>query len=89
VLDLTAEHAETRTFLEIEYLNVPVLDLTEPSREQLDIAVAFIAEHALRGGVYVHCALGISRSVAAVGAYKSSLLVSVTASLAPRKPPRC
>jgi membrane-associated phospholipid phosphatase len=79
VLDMTAEHAETRTFLEIEYLNVaveylniPVLDLTEPSREQLGVSVAFLAEHALRGGVYVHCALGISRSVAAATAYTTS-----------------
>jgi len=68
VLDLTAEHAETQAFLGIEYLNVPVLDLTSPSQEQFDTAVAFIAEHAGRG-VYVHCALGISRSVAAVTAY--------------------
>ena len=68
VLDLTAEHAETRAFLGTEYLNVPVLDLTSPSREQLDAAVAFIVEHAGRG-VYVHCALGVSRSVAAVAAY--------------------
>jgi protein-tyrosine phosphatase/membrane-associated phospholipid phosphatase len=85
VLDLTAEHAETRAFpeieslnpaarslQEIEYLNVPVLDLTEPSREQLNAAVAFIAEHAHRGGVYVHCALGVSRSVAAAAAYITS-----------------
>ena len=69
VLDLTAEHPETRAFFEIEYLNVPVLDLTSPSREQFDVAVAFIADHADGGGVYVHCALGISRSVAAVAAY--------------------
>lgn len=69
VLDMTAEHAETRAFLEIEYLNVPVLDLTEPSREQLDLAVAFIADHTRHSGVYVHCALGISRSVTAVAAY--------------------
>ena len=72
VLDLTAEHPETRAFLEIEYLNVPVLDLTSPSREQFDVAVAFIAQHAHRGGVYVHCALGISRSVAAVAVYVAS-----------------
>jgi len=69
VLDLTAEHAETRAFQGIEYLNVPVLDLTCPSRRQFDVAVAFIADHAHSGGVYVHCALGISRSVAAVTAY--------------------
>ncbi len=72
VLDLSAEHAETGAFLEIEYLNVPVLDLTEPSREQFDVTGAFIAEHVLRGGVYVHCALGISRSVAAATAYTTS-----------------
>jgi hypothetical protein len=72
ILDMTAEHVEARAFLEIDYLNVPVLDLTQPSREQLDRAVAFIAEHARRGGVYVHCALGISRSVAAVAAYRIS-----------------
>lgn len=74
VLDMTAEHAEAQAFLEIEYLNVPVLDLTAPSREQLDIAVAFIAAHARRGGVYVHCALGIARSRAAVAAYKREMM---------------
>jgi protein-tyrosine phosphatase len=72
VLDLTAEHSETRTFRKIEYLNCPVLDLTKPSREQLEDAVAFIRKHANRGGVYVHCALGVSRSAAAVGAYIES-----------------
>ena len=73
VLDLTAEHAETRAFRNIEYLNVPVLDLTQPSQEQLEVAFAFIAEHARRGGVYVHCALGISRSVAAIAGYTAML----------------
>ena len=76
VLDMTAEHSEARVFLElahldcqVEYFNVPVLDLTQSSPEQLDAAVGFIAKHASRGGVYVHCALGISRSVAAADAY--------------------
>ena len=69
VLDLTAEHAETRAFRTIEYLNVPVLDLTRLSSEQLSRATSFITEGARSGGVYVHCALGISRSVAAVEAY--------------------
>jgi len=72
VLDLTAEHAETLAFLGLDYLNVPVLDLTAPSREQSDVAVDFIVEHAHSGGVYVHCALGISRSIAAVAAYIAS-----------------
>jgi len=53
----------------VEYLNVPILDLTEPSREQLEIAAAFIDEHCSRGNVYVHCAIGVSRSVLAVTAY--------------------
>lgn len=72
VLDMTAEHSETREFQEIDYLNVPVLDLTTPSREQLDAAADFITKHARRGGVYVHCALGVSRSSATVAAYISS-----------------
>ena len=75
VLDLTAEHAESKDFRNIEYLNVPVLDLTAPSPEQLNCATSLIAKHALRGGVYVHCALGISRSVAATTAYARNLVV--------------
>ena len=73
VLDLTAEHAECRAFLDIEYLNVPVLDSTRPSQGQLDRATSFIAEHAHRGGVYVHCALGISRSAAVTKEYEDAL----------------
>ena len=79
VLDLTAEHAEGRVLLhssQIEYLNVPVLDLTQPSSEQLAIAVGFIDEHVSRGGVYVHCALGISRSVAVLAEYLESQRLS-------------
>lgn len=76
VLDLTAEHSETRAFQGTEYLNVPVLDLTTPSREQSDAVVEFITKHAGLGGVYVHCALGVSRSAAAVSAYKASLRAS-------------
>lgn len=73
VLDLTAEHSETRAFREVDYLNVPVLDLTTPSRDQLDAVVAFITKHAGLGGVYVHCALGVSRSVAVFAAYSASV----------------
>jgi protein-tyrosine phosphatase len=73
VLDMTAEHSETRAFDQVEYMNVPVLDLTEHSREQFDAAVAFITKHANLGGVYVHCALGVSRSLAVVEAYLETL----------------
>lgn len=69
VLDLTAEHSETRVLRELDYLNIPILDLTRPSPEQLSRAASFIEFHAQRGGVYVHCALGISRSAAVADAY--------------------
>jgi len=84
VLDLTAEHAEGRVLLQsaqIKYLNVPVLDLTQPSSEKLAVAVAFIDEHESRGGVYVHCALGISRSAAVVAAYLESRVVTAAREL--------
>jgi protein-tyrosine phosphatase len=69
VLDLTAEFSETREFLEVNYRNIPVLDLTSLSVHQLSAAVEFISKHAGTGVVYVHCKVGYSRSAAAVGAY--------------------
>jgi protein-tyrosine phosphatase len=69
VLDLTAEFSEARPFLSATYLNVPILDLTAPTREQLQETTAFIHEHTSRGIVYVHCKIGYSRSAAVVGAY--------------------
>jgi hypothetical protein len=74
VLDMTAEHDEAKPFLEVDYLNVPVLDLTRPSQEQVEVAVGFIREHAARGGVYVHCALGLSRSIAVTAAYTAEAI---------------
>jgi membrane-associated phospholipid phosphatase len=84
VLDMTAEYSETRALQEIEYLNVPVLDLTRPSREQLDAAIAFITKHARRGGVYVHCALGVSRSASVAAAYLASLQPEPSPNFGPR-----
>lgn len=69
VLDLTAEFTEAASFRAARYLNLPILDLTRPTRGQLDEAVAFITEEAKRGTVYVHCKIGYSRSAAVVGAY--------------------
>jgi protein-tyrosine phosphatase/membrane-associated phospholipid phosphatase len=69
VLDLTAEFSEARPFLGVHYLNVPVLDLTAPTSDQLRQMVNFIAGERERGIVYVHCKIGYSRSAAAVGAF--------------------
>jgi protein-tyrosine phosphatase len=69
VLDLTTEFTEAGPFLSLTYLNVPILDLTGPTQEQLKRCVAFISDHAEDGVVYVHCKIGYSRSAAVVAAY--------------------
>lgn len=69
VLDLTGEFSEASPLLATRYLNVPILDLTAPTPEQLQRCIAFLSENATRGTVYVHCKIGYSRSAAVVGAY--------------------
>jgi protein-tyrosine phosphatase len=69
VLDLTGEFSEATPFLGTSYLNLPILDLTAPTQDQLREAVAFIAAQAGHGTVYVHCKAGYSRSAAVVAAY--------------------
>jgi protein-tyrosine phosphatase len=69
VLDLTAEFSEAEAFRKLRYRNLPILDLTAPTPEQLREAAAFIANEAALGTVYVHCKIGYSRSAAVVGAY--------------------
>jgi membrane-associated phospholipid phosphatase len=68
VLDLTAEFSEAKPFRELCYLNVPILDLTAPTPEQLKRCMFFIAENAT-GIVYIHCKIGYSRTAAVAGAY--------------------
>jgi membrane-associated phospholipid phosphatase len=71
VLDLTGELPEARRFRELpDYLNLPVLDLTAPTPEQLGEAVD-VVDRQVRAGrvVYVHCKAGYSRSAAVVAAY--------------------
>jgi len=79
VLDLSAEFSEAKPFREINYRNIPVLDLTAPTQAQLAEMGEFIGNHSRNGAVYVHCKIGYSRSAAAVTAY---LLMSGTANTA-------
>jgi len=82
VLDLTGELAEAGPFLEVAYLNLPVLDLAAPTPAQLRAAVDFIGAHRATGTVYVHCKIGYSRSAAAVGAWLLDAGLAVTAEAA-------
>ena len=80
VVDLTADMDEARPFLEsYSYLNIPLLDLTAPTRQQLAEAIHFIAQNARIGIVYIHCKIGYSRSAAIVGAYLLDTGVAPTA----------
>lgn len=51
------------------YINVPQLDLTQPTVDQIDRAVAAIDAAYAEGPVLVCCALGFSRSAIAVAAW--------------------
>ena len=68
VLDLTAEFSETKPF-RLVYRNIPILDLTAPSIEQLQEMATFIDEESRKGIVYVHCKIGYSRTAGAAAAY--------------------
>ncbi len=101
VLDLTAEFSEARPFRELRYLNVPILDLTAPTAEQIEQCLEFLAENAAEV-VYIHCKIGYSRTAAVAGAYliaagKASTAVEAErllrssaprSSFAPKLPPR-
>ena len=69
VLDLTAEFSESAPLRELVYQNIPILDLTAPTQEQLSAIVLFIENQARSGIVYVHCKIGFSRTAAAAAAY--------------------
>jgi membrane-associated phospholipid phosphatase/predicted protein tyrosine phosphatase len=69
VLDLTSEFTEAASFLAPPYLNIPILDLTAPTANDLRVAIDFINAHREAGAVYVHCKIGYSRSAAVIGAW--------------------
>ena len=69
IVDLCAELPATRVRSGVEaYLPLPVLDAQAPTDEQLDRALTFIDQHR-DGRVFVHCALGYSRSATVVVAW--------------------
>ena len=69
VLDLTAEFSEAKPFRTLKYRNIPILDLTAPSTDQLREMATFIDVESHKGVVYVHCKIGYSRTAAAAAAY--------------------
>jgi hypothetical protein len=69
VLDLSGEFAEAPAFRSVNYCQLSVMDLTAPTTEQLQQAVAFLQGQCDSGIVYVHCKAGYSRTAAVAGAY--------------------
>lgn len=73
ILDVTAEFDGldwSAYQSDCTYLNIPVLDHTSPTPEQLHTAINWIAQQITSGRkVVVHCALGRGRSVLIVAAY--------------------
>ncbi|MCA9062406.1 MAG: phosphatase PAP2/dual specificity phosphatase family protein [Planctomycetaceae bacterium] len=69
ILDVTGEFTENAVFRSGNYLNIPVLDLTAPTQQQLVEAVRFVDEASRGGAVYVHCKIGYSRSAAVICAW--------------------
>jgi protein-tyrosine phosphatase len=65
VVDLTAELSIDAS--KVKYRNIPVLDLTVPTAEQIEAAVTAINE--MPKPLLVCCALGVSRSATAVAAW--------------------
>ena len=73
ILDVTAEFDGldwTAYQEDFRYLNVPVLDHTSPTPEQLVLAINWLNQQVSENkNVVVHCALGRGRSVLVVAAY--------------------
>jgi predicted protein tyrosine phosphatase len=69
VLDLTAEFSEPRPLRQLTYKNIPTLDLTAPSQDELEEILDFIEHESASGIVYVHCKIGYSRTAAVAAAW--------------------
>ena len=63
VIDLTGELSETASLRHARYVHLPLLDLQAPRPSQLRAVLAALARLRAAGEpVYVHCAMGYSRS---------------------------
>jgi protein-tyrosine phosphatase len=70
VLDLVAEMPAIPALRGVaNYRSLPTLDATAMTLSQLRDAVEWVKQHAATGPVFVHCALGHSRSATVVAAY--------------------
>ncbi|TWU43889.1 hypothetical protein Q31b_14210 [Novipirellula aureliae] len=69
VVGLCNAFSQPDAFAKLNYLSLPVLDLTAPNEEQIAAAIAFIDEHRRDGQVLVHCKAGYSRSACIVAAW--------------------
>jgi protein-tyrosine phosphatase len=68
VIDLAPE-LPSRPPAGLAYDHMPLLDIAIPAPAALDEIARRIEERRGRGGVYIHCALGMSRSVMAAAAW--------------------
>lgn len=68
VVDCCNAFSEPPALREIDRLELPILDLTAPTSDQLESAVQFIEQHRA-AGVLVHCKAGYSRSAGIVAGW--------------------
>ena len=89
ILDVTAEFDGldwTAYQEDFRYLNIPVLDHTSPTPEQLVMAINWLDQQITAGkNVVVHCALGRGRSVLVVAAFLLSKDTSLSVDQALKK----
>jgi hypothetical protein len=76
VLDLTAEFSEVGFLRKLSYRCIPMLDTSCPTLNQLAAGIAYIEDSLQKGPIYVHCALGHSRSATFVAGYLISAKIA-------------
>lgn len=48
--------------LELEYLHLPVVDMSIPTPEQVERGIDFIRKNVQKGGIMIHCIAGLGRT---------------------------